>query len=128
MLVALLQTPHHFRTKRQLWAYSGIAVETHDSGGVPLCAGKAATKPGAMTVRGLSHNQNHDLKHLFKSAAISASTCPGPLRAFYVARVETGMRLTMARLTQARKMAAITLTIWKKGVDFDPKQLQWQAA
>src|SRR5712671_3632897 len=29
LLVALLQTPHRFRTKRQLWAYSGFAVETH---------------------------------------------------------------------------------------------------
>src|SRR5277367_5035944 len=26
MLVALLQTPHRFRTKRQLWAYSGFAI------------------------------------------------------------------------------------------------------
>jgi hypothetical protein len=34
----------------------------------------------------------------------------------------------MARLTLARKIAAISLTIWKKGVDFDPKQLQRQAA
>jgi len=24
LLVALLQTPHRFRTKRQLWAYSGF--------------------------------------------------------------------------------------------------------
>jgi len=32
LLVALLQTPHRFRSKRQLWAYSGFAVETHDSG------------------------------------------------------------------------------------------------
>src|SRR5215469_15514422 len=30
-LVALMQTPHRFRTKRQLWAYSGLALETHDS-------------------------------------------------------------------------------------------------
>jgi transposase len=30
--VALLQTPHRFRSKRQLWAYSGFAVQTHDSG------------------------------------------------------------------------------------------------
>ena len=30
-LVALIQTPHRFRTKRQLWAYSGLALETHDS-------------------------------------------------------------------------------------------------
>src|SRR5215475_3740664 len=31
LLVALLQTPHRFRTKRQLWAYSGFAVQTYDS-------------------------------------------------------------------------------------------------
>src|SRR2546421_6648863 len=30
LLVALLRTPHPFPTKRQLWAYSGFAVETHD--------------------------------------------------------------------------------------------------
>jgi hypothetical protein len=32
LLIALMQTPHRFRTKRQLWAYSGLAVETRDSG------------------------------------------------------------------------------------------------
>ena len=32
LLVALLQTPDRFRTKRQLWAYSGLAIETHGSG------------------------------------------------------------------------------------------------
>jgi hypothetical protein len=31
------------------------------------------------------------------------------------------MRPTMVRLTLARKIAAITLTMWKKGVSFDPK-------
>ncbi len=31
LLVAWLQTPQRFRSKRQLWAYSGFAVETHDS-------------------------------------------------------------------------------------------------
>ena len=45
-----------------------------------------------------------------------------------LARVEKGMRPTMARLTVARKIAAITLTMWKKGVGFDPQQLHRQAA
>src|SRR6516225_6767845 len=31
-LVAILQTPHRFRSKRQLWAYSGLAIERHGSG------------------------------------------------------------------------------------------------
>ena len=32
LAVALIQTPHRFRTKRQLWAYSGLALETLTSG------------------------------------------------------------------------------------------------
>jgi transposase len=30
-LIALMQTPHRFRSKRQLWTYSGLGIETHDS-------------------------------------------------------------------------------------------------
>jgi transposase len=123
LLVALLQTPNRFRTKRQLWAYSGFAIETHDSGEYRFVRGKLQRNREHITVRGLNNNHNKDLKNLFKGAAISASTRPGPLRDFYVARVEKGMRPTMARLTLARKMAAVSLTIWKKGVSFDPKQL-----
>jgi hypothetical protein len=128
LLVALLQTPHRFRTKRQLWAYSGFAVETHDSGEYRSVRGKLQRNRERITVRGLNDNHNKDLKNLFKSAAISASTRPGPLQDFYVALVGKGIRPTMARLTLARKMAAITLTMWKKGVSFDPKQLHRQAA
>jgi len=128
LLVGLLQTPHRFRTKRQLWAYSGFAVETHDSGEYRYVRGKLQRNRERITVRGLSDNHNPDLKNLFKGAAISASARPGPLYDFYVALLEKGMRPAMARLTLARKIAAITLTMWKKGVDFDPKQLHRQAA
>jgi hypothetical protein len=34
----------------------------------------------------------------------------------------------MARLTLARKIAAITLTLWKKGESFDAEKLKSQAA
>jgi transposase len=128
LLVALLQTPHRFRTKRQLWAYSGFAVETHDSGEYRYVKGKLQRNRERITVRGLSDNYNRELKNLFKGAAISASTRPGPLHDFYEALIAKGMRPTMARLTLARKMIAITLTIWKKGVSFDPQQLHRQAA
>jgi len=97
LLVALLQTPHRFRTKRQLWAYSGFAVETHDSGEYRYVRGKLQRNRERITVRGLNDNHNKDVKNLFKSATISASTRPGPLHDFYVARVEKGMRPTMAR-------------------------------
>ena len=128
LLVALLQTPHRFRTKRQLWAYSGFAVQTHDSGEYRYVRGKLQRNRERITVRGLSNNHNNDLKNLFKGAAISASTRPGPLHDFYIALLAKGMRPTMARLTLARKIAAISLTIWKKGVEFDAQQLHRQAS
>src|SRR5215469_4983549 len=42
LLIALIQTPHRFRTKRQLWNYSGLGIETHGSAEIPL-RGRAAT-------------------------------------------------------------------------------------
>jgi transposase len=32
LAVALIQTPHRFRSKRQLWKYSGLALETRTTG------------------------------------------------------------------------------------------------
>jgi hypothetical protein len=52
----------------------------------------------------------------------------GPLRDFYVALLAKGMRPEMARLTLARKIAAIALTLWKKEERFDAEQLKRQAA
>ena len=80
LLVALLQTPHRFRSKRQLWAYSGFALETHDSGEYRIVRGKVRRNRERLTVLGLNDNHNHDLKNLFKGAAISASTRPYRMR------------------------------------------------
>ncbi|MGA2860047.1 MAG: transposase [Candidatus Sulfotelmatobacter sp.] len=99
-LIALMQTPHRFRSKRQLWTYSGLGNQNH----------------------------NHEMKEIFKGAATRASCGVGPLRDFYVALLAKGMRPEMARLTLARKIAAIALTLWKKEERFDAEQLKPQAA
>jgi transposase len=127
LLIALLQTPNRFRTKRQLWAYSGFGIETHDSGEHRYVNGELRRSKKKASVRGLNRNYNRDLKNLFKGAATQAAVQPGPLQEFYAALLAKGIRPEMARLTLARKMAAITLTIWKKGVNFDPTQLRRQA-
>jgi transposase len=126
-LVALLQTPHRFRTKRHLWTYSGLALETHDSAQYVFAQGQLQRSKKPQQLRGLNANHNHDLKNIFKGAAMRASTCHGPLRDFYEALLAKGMRPAMARLTLARKIAAITLILWKKGVRFDAQYLK-QAA
>ena len=40
LLMALIQTPHRFRSKRQLWTYSGLAIETRDSAQYRYVAGQ----------------------------------------------------------------------------------------
>jgi transposase len=79
-------------------------------------------------VRGLNPNCNHDLKNLFKGAAVVASSKPGPFEQFYAALVAKGMRPEMARLTLARKIATIVLIVWKRGVCFDAQHLKPQTA
>ena len=77
---------------------------------------------------GLNRNRNHDLKNLFKSAATVAAAKAGPFQEFYDALIAKGIRPEMARLTLARKIAAITLIVWKKGVRFDAQHLKPQTA
>jgi transposase len=126
--VALIQTPHRFRTKRQLWAYSGLALETRTSGEYRYVEGQVRRSKKLLSIRGLNKDHNHDLKGLFKGAATMASVRPGPFQDFYQALLAKGIKPTMARLTLARKIAAITLTLWKKGEDFDAEKLKSQAA
>jgi transposase len=128
LLVALIQTPHRFRTKRQLWAYSGLALETRISAEYRYLEGQLQRSKKLLAIRGLNQDHNHDLKGLLKAAATTASARPGPLQDFYQALLAKGMQPTMARLTLARKIAAIALTLWKKGESFDADKLKPQVA
>jgi len=123
-----MQTPHRFRTKRQLWAYCGLALQTRASGEYRFSAGELQASKKTPALRGLNVNHNHDLKNLFKGAAMHVSSSTGPLGEFYRNLLAKGMKPSMARLTLARKMAAIVLTVWRKGVAFDPRELKQKAA
>ena len=76
LLKALIQTPHRFRTKRQLWEYSGLGLETRTSGEYRIKDGQLQHAKWPPALRGLNQNHNHDLKAVFKSAATVASTSP----------------------------------------------------
>jgi transposase len=128
LAVALIQTPNRFRTKRQLWAYSGLALETRTSGEYRYVKGQLQRSKKQISIRGLNKDHNHDLKGLFKGAATTASVRPGPFQDFYERSLAKGIKPTMVRLTLARKIAAITLTLWKKGENFDADKLKSQAA
>ena len=127
-LVALIQTPHRFRTKRQLWTYSGLAIDMRDSAQYRYVGGQLQRTKKPQQLRGLNQNHNHHMKAIFKSAATMASSQEGPFHDFYQGLLTKGMKPAMARLTLARKIAAITLILWKKGAQFDAEHLKLQAA
>ena len=81
--------------------------------------------PAPLT-RGLNRNHNPILKSVFKGAAASATAKDGPLRDFFEASVARGVRPELAKVTLARKIASVALTLWKKGVLWDPKKLTTQ--
>ena len=128
VLIARVQTPHRFRTKRQFWTYCGLGLETRSSADYVEKDGQILRRRKPVYIRGLNWNYSHELKNVFKSAATTASAMDGPFRAFYEMRVANGMLPAMARLTLARKMAAIALILWKKGETFAAEHLKLQAA
>jgi transposase len=127
-LLAAMQTPWRFRTKRNLWAYAGLAVVTHSSGDYTFVAGRPVRRRRQPMTRGLNKNHNRVLKNVFKGAANAAVARPGPLKDFYDAMVARGMREELARVTLARKLAAVALRLWKKGEPYDASKLTLQAA
>src|SRR5215472_14936613 len=72
VLLGIMQTAHRFRTKRQLWTYSGLGIEVHSSADHHVVKGQLERTKKHIEIRGLNKNYNHDLKNLFKSAAVVA--------------------------------------------------------
>lgn len=127
LILAIMRTPWRFRTKRNLWAYCGLAVVTHSSSDYELVDGQVVRRRRAPMTRGLNRNYNRELKDVFKGAATAATGRPGPLLDYYEGMVARGMREELARVTLTRKLAALTLRLWKKGERYDPTKLTKQA-
>lgn len=118
-IVAHVATPFRFRTKRQFWSYCGFGVVTWSSDDWEMVDSKLIRKRKPISTRGLNRKHNRHLKDAFKGAARTASSSQGVFRPHYDALVNSGKRESLARLTVARKIAATSLTIWKKGEEFE---------
>lgn len=120
-VVATVVTPDRFRTRRQFWAYSGLAVVTKSSADwMPKPGGGWMRTKRAMAL-GLNRNRQPVLKAVFKGAATTViSDEDHPLRKDYDRRVTGGMKPNLAKLTLARKLATLVLSLWKREEEYDP--------
>ena len=126
-ILAIMRTPHRFRSKRNLWPYAGLAVVTRTSAEHEIVDGRPRRRRRPPMTRGLNRNHNPILKKVFKAAASDATTRPGPLRDYYEASLARGVKEELAKVTLARKIASVTLRLWKKGELWDPKKRTIQA-
>lgn len=127
LLLSTMQTPWRFRTKRHLWAYAGLAVVTRTSSEYLMQGGRPVRRRRAPMTRGLNRNHSRLLKSVLKGAATAAAGRPGPLQDLYHGMLIRGMREELARVTLTRKLAALTLRLWKTGERYDPAKLTVQA-
>lgn len=120
-LIAAVGTPHRFRTKRQFWPYCGYAVVTRSSADYQIVEGKIVKRRKKVSTRGLNRNHNPQLKQVFKGAALTALRHQA-IKAYYQRQVAGGTRPELARVSVARKLASIVLTVWQRREEFDVKK------
>jgi transposase len=118
LVLAFVMTPHRFRNKRQFWTYAGFSVVRRASAEYEISQGELRRTKKKPLPRGLNNNYNHVLKNVFKGAALTAAY-RGPFKELFDQRVTNGMAPNLALLSLARKIASITLALWKKGESFD---------
>lgn len=121
-LLSIVINPRRFRTSRQFWCYCGLAiVQRSSSDYVQKPNGQWIWAPTSQT-RGLNRNFNRMAKAIFKGAAVTVLTSmpTEPLRADYDRLLTNGTKPNLARLTLARKIAAIVLSMWKNQEAYDP--------
>jgi transposase len=121
LILAFVMTPHRFQNKRQFWTYTGFSVVRRGSAEYEITEGELRRAKKKPLPRGLNNNYNHVLKNVFKGAALTAAY-RGPFRKAFDQRVANGTAPNIVLLTLARKIASITLALWKKGESFDIKR------
>jgi transposase len=81
----------------------------------------------ATQTRGLNQSFSRRLKVAFKGAALEALKTEA-FKKMYERLTASGVRSEMARLTIARKLAAVALAIWKSGEAYDETKISKLAA
>jgi transposase len=121
-LVAIVVTPHRFRTRRQFWSYCGLAIVTRSSSDWVQGPKGNWMRAEVRQTRGLNRKRQPVLKAIFKGAATTVVTQlrEHPLHMDYQRMLQSGIKPNLAKLTLARRIAAIVLSMWKGKEVYDP--------
>jgi transposase len=121
-IAAVVVTPDRFRTRQQFWSYCGLGIVMRSSSDWVQAPNGSWTRATLRQTRGLNRNHNSLMKQAFKGAAVSVirQHPDDPLRKDYERLLAAGTKPNLAQLTLARKIASITLAMWKKKEVYKP--------
>jgi transposase len=121
-LMPIVVSPGRFRTKRQFWSYCGLGIVMRSTSDWVKTEDGGWERAKVVKTRGLNLNHNHTLKNIFKGAATTVVTQleTEPLHQDYERLLAAGTKPNLAKLTIARKVAAIALSMWKSKEKYDP--------
>jgi transposase len=126
-LLPIVVTPYRFPSKRSLWNYAGLAIVMRSSSDWVRAADGRWLRAAVQQTRGLNRNFNRTLKRIFKGAAttvIQRARQEEPLYRHYQQLLDGGTKPNLARLTIARQIASITLSMWRSEEVYDPAKLK----
>jgi transposase len=103
---AIIQTPHRFADKRQLWRYCRLGITDHSSDGKPL-GYKRLDRSGISEIKSLSYQ-----------AWMSALRSDNEVRRFYSESYRRTLSRVHARLNTQRKILAVMYGLWKRGAPY----------
>jgi len=109
-IVGQVVDPKRFRSKHKYWSYCGLARHRQVSGGKAY---------GSKKIHG-----NLTLKCVYKMAAHQAIRIKGGLKDCYEAMRASGINHEEARNAVSRKLAAISLHVWKYEEAYDDKKVK----
>jgi transposase len=121
-MVAIVGTPSRFRTRRQFWSYCGLGIVTRSSSDWMRERNGRWVRAEVRQTRGLTRKRQPVLKSIFKMAATTVvlKLPNDPLHADYERMLQSGIKPNLAKLTLARHIAAIVLSMWKHEEVYDP--------
>jgi len=121
--------PYRFANKRGFWSYCGLGIVMRSSSDWVRTRSGQWTKARVQQTRALNRNFNRSLKRVFKGAAttVIGRAEDEPLYRHYVRLLDGGTKPNLAKLTGARQIASLALSLWRNEEEYDPKKLEMRA-
>lgn len=122
-IIAVIGDITRFPSVRAFWAYAGLGVVQRVSSEHRVENGRVVRSNRSRGIR-IARGGQPLLKRVIRDVALYSSLGSGEFRKIFDRHVARGKSKAIARLSLARKVAAVVLAIWRSGLQYDVSLLR----